>query len=205
MSMSLSISMSKNKTRTGLFGGSFNPIHLGHLALADYLCEQGELDEVWFLVSPHNPLKEERDLLDDHLRLEMVRLAIDGHPRFHASDFEFHLPRPSYMVHTLDALKTHYPEREFTLLIGSDNWQLFPRWYEHERLLRENRLLIYPRPGYEVHPADLPANVRLVQAPLLDISSTQIREALQQGRDTRHLLPKQVEEYIREHQLYKEP
>jgi nicotinate-nucleotide adenylyltransferase len=197
--------MSKNKTRTGLFGGSFNPIHLGHLALADYLCEQGELDEVWFLVSPHNPLKEERDLLDDHLRLEMVRLAIDGHPRFHASDFEFHLPRPSYMVHTLDALKAHYPEREFTLLIGSDNWQLFPRWYDYERLLRENHLLIYPRPGYEVHPADLPANVRLVQAPLLDISSTQIREALQQGRDTRHLLPKQVEEYIREHQLYKEP
>ena len=117
-----------SKLKTGIFSGSFNPIHIGHLALANYLCEFCGLDEVWFVVSPHNPLKEQADLWPDELRLRLVQLAIGDYPHFRASDFEFHLPRPSYTVHTLDCLKSSYPKREFHLIIGSDNWLTFDRW-----------------------------------------------------------------------------
>lgn len=172
----------------GIFSGSFNPIHVGHLALANYLCEYEGLDEVWFVVSPHNPLKEENGLMDDHLRLKLVQLAIDGYPRFRASDYEFHLPRPSYTVRTLDALKRTYPHHTFHLIIGSDNWVLFPRWYEADRILAENHLLVYPRPGYPVDRASLPSNVRLADSPLLDISSTFIRQAMGEGKNVRYFL-----------------
>ncbi len=114
----------------GIFSGSFNPVHIGHLALANYLCEYEGLDEVWFMVTPHNPLKEETLLMDDELRLKLVQLAVAGYPKFRASDFEFRLPRPSYTVHTLDSLKQAYPEYTFYLIIGSDNWNLFSQWKE---------------------------------------------------------------------------
>lgn len=125
------------KTKTGIFSGSFNPIHIGHLALANYLCEFEGLDEVWFMVTPHNPFKKQADLWSDELRLQLVQLAIEGYPRFRASDFEFHLPRPSYTVHTLNRLKEVYPEREFQLIIGSDNWKVFDQWFESERIVSE--------------------------------------------------------------------
>lgn len=182
----------------GIFGGSFNPIHIGHLALANYLCEYGEVDEVWFLVSPHNPLKERGDLWPDELRLKLVQLAIDGYEKFKASDFEFHLPRPSYMVNTLRALRESYPEHTFTLIIGSDNWEVFPRWYKYDELLAENQLVIYPRLDYPIDEEALPPNVRLVDTPLLEISSTFIRQALKEGKDVRYFLPMKVWEHIKE-------
>lgn len=181
----------------GVFSGSFNPIHIGHLALANYLCEYEGLDEVWFLVSPHNPLKEESGLMDDKLRLKLVRLAVAGYSKFRASDFEFHLPRPSYTVHTLDELKRAYPRHTFHLIIGSDNWALFSRWYQSERILAENLLLVYPRPGYPVEAASLPRNVRLVDSPVFEISSTFIRRAMEEGRDVRYFLHPAVYEELK--------
>lgn len=174
--------------KIGLFSGSFNPIHIGHLALANYLCEYESLDEVWFMVSPHNPLKSEEQLMDDEFRLELVKLAIDGYCKFRASDFEFHLPRPSYTVNTLDEFKRSYPEYTFHLIIGSDNWALFPRWYESERILAENRIIVYPRPGYPVDTATLPENVMLTSSPIFEISSTFIREALNEGKNICYFL-----------------
>lgn len=176
------------KRNTGIFSGSFNPIHIGHLALANYLCEFEGLDEVWFVVSPHNPLKNQADLLPDELRLELVRLATAEYPKFIASDFEFHLPRPSYTVTTLDRLKETFPDREFHLIIGSDNWHSFNQWREPERIIAENNLLIYPRAHFPITSAELPANVKLSDAPQFEISSTFIRQALSAGKDVRYFL-----------------
>lgn len=189
--------MNPLKIKTGIFSGSFNPIHIGHLALANYLCEFEDLDEVWFMVSPQNPLKKQTDLLPDEFRLELVKLAIDGYSKFQVSDFEFKLPRPSFTVHTLDSLKETYPNREFYLIIGSDNWQLFSRWKEAERIVSENKLLIYPRPGFNVNAEELPDNVRTVDSPMLEISSTFIRQALVAGKDVRYFLHPKVYQRIK--------
>ena len=155
----------KPQIKTGIFGGSFNPIHIGHLALANYLCEYGEVDEVWFLVSPHNPLKEEKELWDDEFRLELTRLAIGDYPKFSVCDIEFHLPKPSYTITTLDALKRQYPERDFTLIIGSDNWEIFNKWHKPQEIIDRYHLLIYPRLGYNINTNKLPIHVKLVNAP----------------------------------------
>lgn len=176
------------KLKTGIFSGSFNPIHIGHLALANYLCEYEALDEVWFMVTPQNPLKTQDDLWSDNLRLELVEVAIKDYPRFRASDFEFRLPRPSYSVHTLRALREAYPEREFYFIIGSDNWASFHRWFQWEEIIAENRILIYPRPGFPVNTAALPSSVALVDSPVFEISSTFIRGALTEGKDIRYFL-----------------
>lgn len=158
------------------------------------------MDEVWFMVTPHNPLKEEAGLMDDAFRLKMVEASIGGYPRFRASDFEFSLSRPSYTIHTLDALKRAYPQHRFHLIIGSDNWHLFPRWFQHERILAEYRILVYPRPGYPVEEGTLPAGVRLTDAPILEISSTFIRRALAEGRDVRYFLHPEVYRLLANHQ-----
>ena len=183
--------------KVGIFGGSYNPIHIGHLALANYLCEFGDLDEIWFMVSPQNPFKaHSSDLWDDQLRLELVRLAVEEYPKFHASDFEFHLSRPSYMVNTLEKLREAHPDREFTLIIGADNWVSFPRWKDADIIMAHHPLIIYPRPGYEIDESTLPANIRLVNTPLLEVSSTFIRESLAQGKDVRYFLHPKVWERI---------
>ena len=183
--------------RTGIFGGSYNPIHIGHLALANYLCEYGELDELWFMVSPQNPFKaHSSDLWDDELRLELVRLAVEDYPKFYASDFEFQLPRPSYMVNTLQKLREAYPDREFVLIIGADNWKSFPRWKDADIIMKHHQLMVYPRPGYEIDESTLPAQVQLVDTPLLEVSSTFIRESLKAGKDVRSFLHPKVWEKI---------
>jgi nicotinate-nucleotide adenylyltransferase len=134
--------------------------------------------------------------MDDKLRLKLVQLATEGYPKFRASDFESHLPRPSYTVHTLDALKQTYPQHVFHLIIGSDNWRIFSRWYESERILAENRILVYPRPGYPVETASLSQNVRTVSSPVFEISSTFIRQAMEEGKDVRYFLHPAVYEEL---------
>ena len=161
-----------------IYGGSFNPIHQGHLALGRWLVRHKYVDELWFLVSPQNPLKPAAGLLDDRSRLRLARLAVGRSKHLRVSDFEHHLPRPSYMVHTLEALSEAYPQHEFVLIIGADNWLDFPRWHQPEEILAHHRIIIYPRPGYTIDATTLPAGVTLVDSPLYDISSTQIREAI---------------------------
>lgn len=182
--------------RTGIYSGSFNPIHIGHLALANWLCEFAGLDEVWFVITPQNPLKHRDQLLDDSLRLEMARAAVSDYPKFKVSDIEFHLPKPSYTVNTLRKLSELYPDRDFHFIMGADNWQLFERWKDHEVLLQSYKLLIYPRKGFEIHIPDNEPNVRIADAPLMEISSTFIREAYKAGKDVRFFLPEGVRPYF---------
>jgi nicotinate-nucleotide adenylyltransferase len=177
---------------TGIFSGSFNPIHIGHLALANWMCEYGGMDELWFLVSPCNPLKNEDDLLDENIRLEMVKAAIEDYPKFKASDFEFSLPKPSYSITTLRALKEMYPERDFALIIGADCWEIFPQWKDYEDILNEFSVIVYPRTCYEISIPETFKNVRKVEAPLFEVSSSFIRQSLKENKDIRFFLPKNV-------------
>jgi nicotinate-nucleotide adenylyltransferase len=179
--------------RTGIFGGSFNPIHNGHISLARQLREKAGLDEVWLMVSPQNPLKATTDLLDDDIRMEMARLAIEGETGITASDYEMHLPKPSYTWHTLQALKQDYPDREFVLMIGGDNWALFDKWYHADDIRKNFQIVVYPRRG---------AKGGIDGLELIDISSTEIRQLVKAGKQIDHLVPKAVAEYIKKHELY---
>lgn len=186
------------KIKTGIFGGTFNPIHIGHLALANYICEFEELDELWFLVTPQNPLRTGTDFLDDNKRLELVNLATEGYSKFVASDFEIHLPKPSYTCNTLDELKKAYPEREFVLIIGADNWLIFDKWKDYQRIIDENEIWIYPRPGSFVDKSTLPPSVKLTNVPEIDICSTFIRDGIKKGKDVRYFMHPAVYNKIKE-------
>ena len=192
------------KKQVGIFSGSFNPVHIGHLILANYMLEFTYLDEVWFVVTPQNPLKEIDSLLEEKIRLEMTRLAVKDFNRLIVSDIEFNMPKPSYTIDTLTKLKTENPDLEFTLVIGSDNWTRFPRWKDNERLAKEFKILIYPRLGEDIRINGLyPENVRLVDAPVVEISSSFIREGIFAGKDMRAFLPNRVYDYILSNKLYK--
>ena len=174
--------------RTGIFGGSFNPIHNGHISLALQLKERAGLDEVWLMVSPQNPLKQSGDLLADDLRLHMARLAVEGVEDITVSDYEMHLPRPSYTWNTLEALSTDYPERQFVLMIGGDNWAIFDRWYHADDIRRKYEIIVYTRtPG---------------EPGFIDLSSTAVRERIRQGRSIRSMVPRAVADFIKQHGLY---
>ena len=180
------------KLKTGIFSGSFNPVHIGHLALANWLCEFAGLDELWFLITPHNPLKDREELMDDQLRYELVEAAIAGYPKFRASDFEFSLPQPTYTIDTLRALGRTYPDRQFHFIMGADNWAFIKRWKESDVLISSYPILIYPRKGYEIIlPANFP-DIRAVEAPLMEVSSTFIRQSLKDGKDVRFFLPEAI-------------
>ena len=179
--------------KVGIYGGSFNPIHRGHIALARQMLRKAHLDEVWFLVSPLNPFKQaSTDLLDDQTRLLLTRQALADEPRLVASDYEFHLPRPSYSWDTLQALSRDYPEHEFVLVIGADNWLAFDRWYHAEDILDSYPIVIYPREGCPIDAATLPPTVQLVKTRLYNVSSTDIRRRIREGRPVRRLLPPAV-------------
>jgi nicotinate-nucleotide adenylyltransferase len=176
----------------GIFPGSFNPIHIGHLALANWIREFCGLDELWFLVSPRNPLKEESGLIDENRRFRMVEIAIDGYPGFKACDIEFRLPRPSYTVDTLRELRRQFPDYAFRLIMGADNWEKMSCWKDYEELICENPIIIYPRRNHEITIPDTYANVKKVDAPLLEVSSTFIRRAVREKRDIRFFLPAKI-------------
>ena len=186
----------------GIFGGSFNPVHNGHIMLAQYLAQHSHLDEVWLTLSPQNPLKISNSLLDDNHRLAMLKLAIENQPQLKVCDIELEMPRPSYTINTLDELSRRYPNYKFNVVIGGDNWNIIDRWKDYQRIINEYGVVIYPRPGYELSQTDK-HNVVVVNAPLADISSTQIREAIAKYDEVGHLLPQGVAEYINKHNLYK--
>lgn len=196
--------MAKSK-RTGLFFGTFNPIHIGHLNIANYLAEFSDLEEVWLIVTPHNPLKKKRTLLDDHHRLAMVRIAVEDYPKLKASNIEFSLPRPNYTINTLIHLEEKYPEREFGLIVGEDNLRSFHKWKNHNQLLENYRLYVYPRMGEGNIPKDLTdhPHVIQVQAPIMELSATFIRKAIKEGKNIRPMLPHAVWTYLDEMNFYR--
>ena len=173
--------------QTGIFGGSFNPIHNGHIQLARSLREAAGLDEVWLMVSPQNPLKQQADLLDDDVRLQLARQAVGSEQGIIVSDYEFHLPRPSYTWNTLQALERDFPDREFVLMIGGDNWQHFQRWYRADDIIERYPIVVYPRRDSDI--GSVPPGVKVVEADLLDISSTDIRRRVRQGKTIAGLVP----------------
>ncbi len=165
--------------RIGLFCGSFNPIHIGHTSLAKEIIKSTDLDEIWFVVSPHNPLKQQAGLLDEQERLKMVDIALHGNPQMHSSDIEFRLPKPSYTINTLKYLNLTYPDYRFSLIIGSDNLRVFHLWREHDYILQNFNIIVYPRQGDNMRDLKgLYPSVNVVEAPLLPISSTEIRDMI---------------------------
>lgn len=190
--------------RIGIYGGSFNPIHKGHTELAASIVQQGLVDELWLLVSPLNPLKqgETSDIAEYEHRLSMARLATEDIEGVKVSDFEKNLPLPSYTITTLGELNKAYPEHEFVLVIGADNWERFPRWYHAQEIIDTYSILIYRRPGCEMDETLLPLSVQVVDTPLYDISSTEIRESVKKGRMPLKWVDRKVATYIRVHHLY---
>lgn len=188
--------------RVGVFGGSFNPVHWGHVRLTEWIVRHGWADEVWLMVSPRNPLKEQVGLLPEAERLDMARLAAGEVAGVRASDFEFSLPRPSYTWRTLEALRAAFPATAFSLIIGADNWQHFDRWARPDYIRAHHKLLVYPRPGYPLDASALPDGVDLLGAPVFDVSSTRVRKLLRENGDASRLVPAPVLRYIKERHLY---
>lgn len=188
--------------KIGLYFGSFNPIHIGHLIVASYVANHTKMQQVWFVVSPQNPLKPSSVLLNEYHRLHLVRLAVEDDLRLKASEVEFKLPRPSYTIDTLTYLQEKYPQNEFSIIMGSDSFQNLPRWKNFEQLVKNFPFIIYKRPGFEVTD-HWGAVVKVLNAPLLQISATEIRENIKSGKTIRYLVPDKVWEEIEMNHYYK--
>lgn len=188
---------------TGLFFGSFNPVHVGHMVLANYMLEFTDMQKIWMVVSPQNPLKTKSQMLDQRQRLMLVDLAIGDHDHIRSSDIEFSLPQPSYTINTLAHLREKYPGRQFSLIMGQDNLQSFAKWKNHEEILRQHHIYVYPRPGCIAGEFDAHPNVHLTDAPVMDISSTFIRAGIKNKKDLRYFLPARVWQEIDEMNFYR--
>ncbi len=188
--------------KVGLYFGSFNPIHTGHLIIASHVANYTDMDQVWFVVSPQNPLKPSSVLLNEYHRLFLVQLAVDEDPRLRATDVEFKLPRPSYTIDTLTYLQEKYPRHEFSLIMGSDSFQNLKRWKNYELLVKIYPFIIYRRPLFPVEDT-LGASIIILDAPMLEISATQIRDNIKEGRTIRYLVPDKVREEIEQNRYYK--
>ena len=190
--------------KIGLFFGSFNPIHMGHLIIANLMAETTDLKKVWFIVSPQNPLKPSKGLLHEFDRYDMVRAAIFNNYNLEVSDIEFHLPKPSYTIHTLVHLHEKFPDKEFRIIMGEDNLASFTRWKNYERILQDYGLYVYRRPNVQLSELHSHPNVTFVEAPLLDISATFIRNCIRNKQSVRYLVPDVVEEMIRAKGFYQD-
>ncbi len=189
--------------KTGLFFGSFNPVHIGHLIIANFMATQTELQEIWMVVSPQNPFKNKKSLGKDHDRLHLVRLAIGDNLRIKASDIEFGLPKPSYTVDTLTYLKEKFPEKEFALIMGGDNLGSFHKWKNYEQILSNHEIYVYKRPQYELGDLVDHPNITIVEAPLMQISASYIRQCIKDGKSIQYLVPDPVFEYISNTAIYR--
>lgn len=189
--------------KVGLFFGSFNPIHVGHLIIADHIAINTNLKEIWFVVSPHNPLKKKKSLLEGHHRLEMVRRAIENDTRFKASDIEFHLAQPSYTTLTLAYLKEKHPNIAFSLIMGGDNLASLPKWKNYEAILENYPIVVYSRPDYNTTEMISKGDVTILDAPQMNISSSHIRNQISAGNSAQYLMPRQAWEYLDEMNFYR--
>ncbi|OWY24967.1 nicotinate-nucleotide adenylyltransferase [Sphingobacteriales bacterium UPWRP_1] len=188
--------MAAYRKHIGLLFGSFNPVHIGHLIIAETIANSNEISEVWLIVSPQNPLKDKKSLLNQYDRLHLVTLATENNPLLKASNIEFSLPKPSYTINTLTYLQEKYPDYEFSLIVGEDNMEHFHKWHNYEAILKYFNLLVYPRPNYPaIKYLDL-TNVQRLKVPVLEISSTHIRQLLKEGKSIRYLVPDKVYDYI---------
>lgn len=188
--------------KTGLYFGSFNPIHIGHLIVASYVANHTDVQQVWFVVSPQNPLKPSSVLLNEYDRLNLVHLAVEDDLRLKASDVEFKLPRPSYTIDTLTYLQEKYPQHEFSVVMGSDSFQNLPRWKNFEQLVKNYSFIIYQRPGFPITDT-WNAKHLVLDAPLLQLSATEIRDTIRNGKTIRYLVPEKVREEIERNGYYK--
>ncbi len=188
--------------KIGLYFGSFNPIHHGHLIIANHVVQSTALDQVWFVVSPQNPLKPAAGLLNEYHRIHLIRSAIDGENHLRASDIEFKLPRPSYTIDTLTYLGEKYPQHVFSIVMGSDGYQNLPKWKNYEQLLKNTDFYIYIRAGFEDIPVFPNARTQILDAPLLQISATHLRNILKEGKSIRYLVPDSVKQEIERNHYY---
>lgn len=186
----------------GLFFGSFNPVHVGHLIIANHMANYTNLDKVWLMVSPHNPLKDKNALINMYDRLEMTRLAVEDSLNIAVSDAEFKLPQPSYTIDTLTHLKERYPEHSFFLIMGADNLASLKKWKNYELLLRDYKIVVYPRPGYNDLELMTHPSVTITNTPLMELSSTFIRRAIKEGRSVKYMVPEPVIRFIESKNLY---